>query len=87
MAKIAQKKFETQLARLEAVVDELEQGDISLEKSVALYKEGLTLVKACRGQLVEARHMVEVFTQDLATPLNLDSDGNSEGDDEHGFED
>ncbi len=83
MAKATPKKFETQLARLEAVVDALEQGDISLEKSVTLYKEGLGLVKDCREQLAEARHLVEVFAQGLAAPLNIDP----EGDDEHGLED
>lgn len=76
MVKTAQKKFESQLARLEAVVDALEQGEVSLEKSVALYKEGLALVKDCRGQLAEARHMVEVFSQGLTTVLETDTEPN-----------
>ena len=37
-------KFEKQMERLQRIVDELEKGDVSLEKSVLLYKEGQTLL-------------------------------------------
>ena len=50
--------FETQLARLRAVVEQLESGDLPLEKSVALFKEGQALVKACGEQLKKARHEI-----------------------------
>ena len=53
-------KFEKQMERLRHVVDELERGDLSLEKSVLLYKEGQTLAVACRKQLEDARLTVTV---------------------------
>ena len=39
--------FEKQLAALEAVVERLEQGDLSLEESVRLFEEGIKLSDAC----------------------------------------
>ncbi|CAK7038548.1 MAG: Exodeoxyribonuclease 7 small subunit [Desulfovibrio sp.] len=53
-------KFEKQMERLQKVVEELEGGDLPLEKSVLLYKEGQTLAAACREQLEKARHAVTV---------------------------
>ena len=55
--------FETQLARLQSVVEELEGGELALEKSVELYKEGLTLAKTCREQLVTARNDIRLFSE------------------------
>lgn len=53
-------KFEKQMERLQWIVDELEKGDLALEKSVLLYKEGQTLAAACREQLEKARLAVAV---------------------------
>lgn len=78
MAKAEKKDFETQLARLQAVVDQLEQGDVSLEKSLILFKEGQELVKDCRTRLASARHQVEVFSQGALSPLNSDADVENE---------
>ncbi len=52
--------FETQLARLKAVIEQLETGALPLEKGVELYKEGQALVKSCREQLKRARHEIAV---------------------------
>lgn len=53
-------KFEKQMERLQKIVDELERGDLALEKSVLLYKEGRVLASACRDQLEKARLAVAV---------------------------
>ena len=74
MAKAEKKDFEAQLARLQVVVDQLEQGDIPLEQSLALFKEGQELVKDCRERLAAARHAVEVFSQDGVVPFEPDAD-------------
>jgi exodeoxyribonuclease VII small subunit len=49
--------FEEDLKRLEEIVRSLEAGDMPLEKSLALYEEGLTLSKRCGQRLdgAEAR--------------------------------
>ncbi len=74
MAKTEKKNFENQLARLQSVVDKLERGDISLEESLVLFKEGQELVKDCRERLAAARHAVEVFSRDGVLPFDIDSE-------------
>ena len=81
MAKAEKKDFEAQLARLQVVVDQLEQGDTPLEQSLALFKEGQELVKDCRKKLAAARHQVEVFARGEISPLNPDAD--PDNDDDH----
>jgi exodeoxyribonuclease VII small subunit len=46
---------------LEKVVAELEKGDISLEKSLGLFEEGIRLSHACRKELEEAEGKVEIL--------------------------
>ena len=46
--------FEDSLAKLEGIVDALEDNDVSLEESVKKFEEGIKLVKDCQKQLKEA---------------------------------
>lgn len=62
---MAKETFESRLERLRDVVDKLERGDLPLEEGVALYKEGLKLVKACGKQLESARNEVKVVSEGL----------------------
>ena len=62
---MAKETFEDRLERLKAVVEQLERGDLPLERGVALYKEGLELVKSCGKQLETARHEVRVVSEGL----------------------
>ena len=55
--------FEARLARLTEIAETLEREDAPLEKGMALYREGVDLVKACREQLETARYEVTVFNQ------------------------
>jgi exodeoxyribonuclease VII small subunit len=54
-------KFEDCLQRLEKIVQELEKGDIPLEKSLTLFEEGMQLSGACRKELEEAEGKVEIL--------------------------
>ena len=54
-------KFEECLQRLEKIVAELEKGDIPLEKSLALFEEGMQLSNACRKELEEVEGKVEIL--------------------------
>ncbi len=47
--------FEANLKKLSTVVAELEKGDVSLEKAVELYSEGVKLSAVCKKQLDEAK--------------------------------
>jgi exodeoxyribonuclease VII small subunit len=54
-------KFEECLERLEKIVQELEKGEVSLEKSLTLFEEGMQLSATCRKQLEEAEGKVEIL--------------------------
>ena len=54
-------KFEECLERLEKIVQELEKGEIPLEKSLTLFEEGMQLSATCRKQLEDAEGKVEIL--------------------------
>lgn len=54
-------KFEDNLQKLEKIVEQLEKGDIPLEKSLALFEEGMGLSGACRAELESAESKVELL--------------------------
>lgn len=57
-------KFEAALSRLEALVSSLEKGDLSLEKSLNVFEEGVRLSKNCVQLLNEAEKKVEFLLHD-----------------------
>lgn len=58
--------FEDAMSRLESIVSELEDGDVSLEKSLASFEEGMRLAKVCETKLNEASGRVEKIMRDFA---------------------
>ena len=56
--------FEDSLAKLEGIVDALEDNDVSLEQSVKKFEEGIKLVKDCQKQLKEAELKVNKLMGD-----------------------
>ena len=56
-------KFEECLERLERIVQELEKGEVPLEKSLTLFEEGMQLSATCRKQLEEAEGKVEILSK------------------------
>ena len=57
------KKFEEALAELEQVVRKLEDGDVSLEKSLELFERGVALAGFCHKRLEEAQQRIEIATK------------------------
>lgn len=55
--------FEEALEKLEAIVEKLSDQNISLEKSVELYEEGLRLSKICTETLEQATLKIEQIDQ------------------------
>lgn len=47
--------LESTMKKLDTIVKELESGDITLEKAVELYSEGVKLSAVCRKQIDEAK--------------------------------
>ena len=56
---IAELSFEDALKRLEAIVQQLESGDVPLEKSIALYGEGDKLRAQCEARLKAAQARID----------------------------
>ena len=53
--------FEKNLERLDAIVRQLEDADLPLEKALQLYEEGMKLSQVCHKQLEEAEGRVEIL--------------------------
>jgi exodeoxyribonuclease VII small subunit len=73
------KDFESAIAELEAIVKTLEEGDLALEKSLALFERGVTLSRFCHTKLEEAERRVDILNERgeiKAAPASL-----AEGDD------
>ena len=56
--------FEDNMLRLEQIVRAMEQGDVPLEESLKLFREGTALVESCGKLLDEAELQVTVVTPD-----------------------
>jgi len=63
-----QPKFEEALARLEEIVELLDDGNLPLDESLALFKEGTKLAKSCRDLLAEAEVQVKEALRDVEMP-------------------
>ena len=51
--------FEQKIARLEAIVKELESGNVELDRAVALFKEGKALSAECEQLLKGAQEQID----------------------------
>ncbi len=51
------------MTALEAVVEKLERGDLSLDESVRLFEEGVTLSNACKKELEAAEGRIQVLVE------------------------
>ncbi len=65
-----QPSFEHALEELEAIVEHMEDGSLSLDQSLASYKRGAELVKICETALERAREQVRVLDGELLRPLS-----------------
>ena len=57
------KDFESAIAELERIVKQLEDGDLPLDKSLALFERGVELSRYCHDQLGAAQRRIEVLTE------------------------
>ncbi len=77
--KNSEMNFEAGLERLEKIVQELEQGDLTLDRTLKLFEEGMKLSGDCRRQLEEAETKVELLLKKgdgkmVAEPFHLDEE-------------
>jgi exodeoxyribonuclease VII small subunit len=58
--------FEQAIERLEAIVAELDRGDLALEEALTLFQEGTALRETCERKLAEAEATVEQLLESRA---------------------
>jgi exodeoxyribonuclease VII small subunit len=56
------KDFEAAIAELESIVKKLEEGELPLEQSLALYERGVQLSRFCHSRLEEAERRIDILT-------------------------
>jgi len=74
---MAKKTFEQSLNALEKIVDELESGDLPLEKALKKFDEGMALSRQCSRMLDETEKKVtqlvgETMESTIESPFDID---------------
>ncbi|MBM3212473.1 exodeoxyribonuclease VII small subunit [Candidatus Poribacteria bacterium] len=70
-------KFEEALDKLEKIIEELENGKLSLDESLSAFEEGIKLSRICQKYLDEAERKIEILVKGEDGQLklaNFDSD-------------
>jgi len=78
------KDFESALAELEALVERMESGQLSLEESLAGYRRGMELARYCDKTLTEAEQQVRILEGDNERPWSEATSGDSDAPENHG---
>jgi exodeoxyribonuclease VII small subunit len=60
-------KFKEDMDRLQEILDEFEERDPDMERSLELFEEGVTLIKDCREFLENAKRRVTMLAGDGKT--------------------
>ena len=77
------KDFEAAIAELESIVKKLEEGDMALEQSLALYERGVQLSRFCHARLEDAERRIEILGERgelKPAPASLGADSSGERD-------
>lgn len=65
--------LEKALADLEALVEELESGDLPLDKAMKKFEEGIKLTRNCQTALKEAEQKVEILLKSAGGEESLEA--------------
>ena len=65
-------QFEEAFKRLDEIGTKLESGDLSLEESMTLFEEGITLTKTCKTRLEAAEQKIQLLLKDSDGNLTLE---------------
>jgi exodeoxyribonuclease VII small subunit len=60
---MAEIKFEKAMNRLEHIVEELEKGELDIDKSLEIFEEGIKMSRVCSKKLNEAEQKIETLTK------------------------
>ncbi len=60
---MAEIKFEKAMNRIEQIVEELEKGELDIDKSLEIFEEGIKMSRVCSKKLNEAEQKIEKLTK------------------------
>ena len=69
--KVKKPSFEETLQRLETIVEKMESGEATLEKSLDWFEEGMELIKFCRDELEQAEQKVQELVEKSGGEFDL----------------
>ena len=72
------KSFEAAVSELEAIVQEMESGNLPLEDALARYQRGVGLLRHCQTTLGDAEQRVRMLEGDVLTDFPTDSSRNGD---------
>jgi exodeoxyribonuclease VII small subunit len=72
MSEAKEANFEASMKRLQEIVEDLENGELSLDQSLKLYEEGVRLSQSCMKRLTEAQQKIEMLTRGASGELRAD---------------
>ena len=61
---MAKKSFEQAMRQLEKIIQEMETGDLPLEKAMSKFEEGIRLTQFCSQKLNETEEKIQVLLKD-----------------------
>lgn len=70
--------FDAQLKELEALVQQMERGELTLDESLAQFERGIALLRSCETQLKAAEQKVQILSQQNGGETLVDFDANRE---------
>ncbi len=78
---MAKKTFEQAMEQLEQIVQDLESGDLPLEKAIKRFEEGIKLSKYCNAKLDESEKRITILMQNNSSnvsevPFEANSENN-----------
>ena len=65
-------KFEKAMKRLEQIVEQLEKGELDIDKSLEIFEEGIKMSRLCSKKLNEAEAKIEKLTKNQKGELITD---------------
>ncbi|WP_281392534.1 exodeoxyribonuclease VII small subunit [Salicibibacter cibi] len=64
--------FEADMKKLEYIIQQLEEGDVPLEKAIEMYQTGMKLSKRCHDQLQSVEKQMDRIVNDTGESLPLE---------------
>lgn len=68
---MAEIKFEEALKKLEKIVEDLENGDLSLDEALKKYQEGIELSRLCSQRLESAKKKIDILVKNKKGDFEL----------------